>query len=118
MLNWITQRWLCAKVRSVEDFRQPGNLQRWGIVNGVELAKHVIYRTPVLSRLMAPKYPYKVDPAQLCAMLEFIDLTRGTGAAVAEIGVAQGDSSTFILEHLKTTRDDRILTVRHLCWLY
>jgi O-methyltransferase len=58
---------------------------------------------------MAPKYPYKVNPAQLCAMLKFIDATRTSGGVIAEIGVAQGGTSTFILEHLKTTGDDRTL---------
>jgi len=58
---------------------------------------------------MAPRYPYKINPGQLCAMLGFIDSTRGTGGAVAEIGVAQGNTSMFLLEHLKTTQDERIL---------
>ncbi|MCV7212063.1 TylF/MycF/NovP-related O-methyltransferase [Mycolicibacterium canariasense] len=74
-----------------------------------ESAKSAIYRAPVLQRLMAPKYPYKINPGQLAAMLGFIDTTRGSGALVAEIGVAQGDTSIFLLEHLATTDDDRTL---------
>ncbi|BBX68080.1 TylF/MycF/NovP-related O-methyltransferase [Mycolicibacterium psychrotolerans] len=77
------------------------------MVNLLEAAKFTVYRTPVLNRLMSPQYPYKLDPGELCAMVGFIDATRGTGAAVVEIGVAQGDTSVFLLEHLKTTGDDR-----------
>jgi O-methyltransferase len=42
-------------------------------------------------------------------MLELIDSTRETGGSVAEIGVAQGDTSVFLLEHLRTTGDPRSL---------
>jgi len=73
-----------------------------------ETVKYATYRTPGLNRLMAPKYPYKLDPGELCAMIGFIDATRPSGAVIAEIGVAQGDTSVFLLEHLKTTEDDRI----------
>lgn len=72
-----------------------------------ELAKYLVYRTPLLRRMMAPRYPYKVNPGQLAALVGFIDATRGTNAAVVEIGVAQGDTSAFILEHLRTTDDPR-----------
>ncbi len=58
---------------------------------------------------MAPKYGYKVDPGELCAMIELINATRKSGAAVAEIGVAKGETSVFLLEHLKTTGDERTL---------
>jgi hypothetical protein len=74
-----------------------------------ETGKSAIYRTPLLQRLMAPKYPYKVNPGELLAMLQFIDATRGSGAAIAEVGVAKGDTSAFMLEHLATTGDDRTL---------
>jgi O-methyltransferase len=79
------------------------------LVRLLESTKFAIYRTPVLNRLMAPKYPYKLNPGQLCAMLGFIDATLGSGAAIAEIGVAQGDTSVFLLEHLRTTHDERTL---------
>lgn len=78
-------------------------------MNIQESAKSAIYRTPVLHRLMAPKYPYKINPGQLAAMLQFIDATRGSEASIAEVGVAQGDTSIFLLEHLETTGDPRIL---------
>ena len=58
---------------------------------------------------MAPSYPYKLNPGQISAMVELIDATRGTGASIAEIGVAQGDTSVFLLEHLRTTGDERPL---------
>jgi precorrin-6B methylase 2 len=60
---------------------------------------------------MAPSYPYKLNPGQLSAMVELIDDTRDTGASVAEIGVAKGDTSVFLLEHLRTTGDDRPLVL-------
>lgn len=74
-----------------------------------EVAKWVVYRTPVAERLMAPSYPYKLNPAQLSAMLGLMEATREAGASVAEIGVAQGDTSVFLLEHLRTTGDARRL---------
>lgn len=74
-----------------------------------ELAKFIIYRAPLMGRAMAPRYLPKVDPAQLCSMLDLIDATRETGAAVIEIGVAQGGTSTFLLEHLKCSDDQRPL---------
>lgn len=77
-----------------------------------ELAKWLVYRLPLARRLMAPRYPYKIDPAELAAMLSLIDQTRASGAAIAEIGVAQGDSSVFFLQHLTTTGDERPL------WLF
>jgi hypothetical protein len=58
---------------------------------------------------MAPSYPYKLNPGQLGAMLALIDGTRDTGGCVAEIGVAQGDTSVFLLEHLRTNGDPRRL---------
>ena len=72
-----------------------------------ELAKYVVYRAPLLSRLMRPSYRYKIDPAQLAAMVGLIDSTPE--GAVIEIGVAQGDTSVFLMEHLRTTGDHRPL---------
>lgn len=77
-----------------------------------ELGKWLTYRLPGTNRLMAPDYPYKINPGQLGAMLSLIDATRDAGGAVIEIGVAQGDSSVFFLEHLLTTGDPRPL------WLF
>lgn len=78
----------------------------------IEIGKWASYRLPGLNRLMAPRYPYKINPGQLAAMTGLIDATRASGAAVAEIGVAQGGSSVFFLEHLRTTGDARPL------WLF
>lgn len=75
----------------------------------IETVKYAVYRTPGLNRFMAPKYPYKINPGQLTAMIGLIDATRESGAAVAEIGVAQGDTSTFLLEHMRTVEDSRAL---------
>ena len=72
----------------------------------LEAGKIAIYRTPVLNRIMAPRYPLKINPGQLCAMLQFMDATSGS---VAEVGVAQGNTSVFLLEHLRTTGDERDL---------
>ena len=74
-----------------------------------EGAKKVVYRTPGLDRLVAPRYPYKVDPGELTAMIGFINATRESGGAVAEVGVARGATSAFMLEHLRTTEDPRTL---------
>ena len=74
---------------------------------GAEFIKYVTYRTPVLRRAMAPRYRYKVTPGQIAALIGLIDASREAGGAVVEIGVAQGDTSALILEHLKTTGDQR-----------
>jgi hypothetical protein len=79
------------------------------MMNLTESLKYVVYRAPIVSRLMAPTYPYKINPGQLATMIELIDNTRTSGGAVVEIGVAQGDSSVFFLEHLETTADPRPL---------
>lgn len=81
-------------------------------MNVIELGKWITYRLPLLGRLMAPDYPYKIDPGQLAAIVGLIDATRGTSAAVVEVGVAQGNSSVFFLEHLATIGDLRPL------WLF
>lgn len=78
-------------------------------MSATERLKWTAYRTPGFNRLMAPSYPYKLDPAQLTAMCMLIDATAGTGASVAEIGVAKGDTSVFLLEHLRTVEDEREL---------
>ncbi len=72
-----------------------------------ETIKYVAYRTPYLSNSMKPKYPFKVDPGQLAGLVNLIDRTRDVGGAVVEIGVAQGYTSAFLLEHLRATEDER-----------
>ena len=74
-----------------------------------EAIKWLGYRIPVASRVVAPSYRYKLNPAQLCAMIELIEGTRSDNASIAEVGVARGDTSVFLLEHLRTMRDERPL---------
>ena len=75
------------------------------------LIKRIVYRLPVLRNVMLPEYRYWVDPGELSAMVGLIDATRGTGGAIVEIGVARGDTSVFLLEHLRTTGDPRTLVL-------
>src|ERR1700733_11827099 len=72
-----------------------------------EFIKKVAYRYPLLSKWSAPSYPYKVNPAQLSFLCEAISNTRGSSGSILEIGVAKGDTSVFLLEHLRTTADTR-----------
>ena len=74
-----------------------------------EVAKYWGYRLPLIRQSMRPRYDYKVCPGQLAAMMQFIDATAGTDAAIVEVGVARGQTSMFLLEHLRTTGDDRPL---------
>ncbi len=60
-----------------------------------ELFKFVTYRTPVLNRLVMPKYAGKI-PGQLTALVNSISRTREEGGAIVEIGVAKGDTSVFL----------------------
>ncbi len=74
------------------------------------MAKRVAYRLPGVRTALFPEYRYWLDPGELAAMVELIDGTRGKGALV-EIGVARGDTSVFLLEHLRTTGDPRTLVL-------
>ncbi len=74
-----------------------------------ESLKYLAYRLPLFTRLMSPKYPFKINPGQLAALVNLIESSRSFGGAVCEIGVAQGDTSVFLLEHLKTVEDTRPL---------
>lgn len=74
-----------------------------------EAVKYVVYRSPVVGRAMAPGYPYKINPGQLAVMVDLIESSRAAGGAVIEIGVAQGDTSVFLLQHLHSVGDDRPL---------
>jgi hypothetical protein len=74
-----------------------------------ETVKYYAYRLPFVTAAMSPRYPYKINPGQLAALVELIESSRSFGGSVAEIGVAQGDTSVFLLEHLKTVGDPRTL---------
>jgi O-methyltransferase len=73
-----------------------------------EAAKYLVYRTPV-RRLFDPRYPYYVNPAELAFLCDAISATKLTGGAILEIGVAKGETSIFLMEHLRTTQDGRPL---------
>lgn len=72
-----------------------------------EVAKYLVYRAPLLQKIAHPRYRYKISPAQLAFLCEGIDQTKQIGGCIMEIGVARGETSTFILEHMKTTGDTR-----------
>ena len=76
-------------------------------MNLAETLKYALYRTPVVRRAMAPRFPYKITPGQLAALINLIDETAESGSAVVEIGVARGDTSAFLLEHLRVSGADR-----------
>ena len=73
--------------------------------------KYLAYRLPAIQNLMFPQYRYWVDPGELASMVSLIDATRGTGGAVVEIGVGRGDTSVFLLEHMRSTGDPRSLVL-------
>ena len=77
------------------------------MTSAIEFFKKFAYRAPMLSKWVAPKYPYKINPAQLSFLCEAITKTRNDSGAILEIGVAKGDTSVFLLEHLRTTGDPR-----------
>lgn len=71
-----------------------------------EMLKYIAYRVPG-SRFGAPSYDYKLTPGQLAFLTQAIDDT--SGGCVMEIGVARGQTSMYLLEHLKTRKDPREL---------
>ena len=74
-----------------------------------EKIKYFAYRLPFVTEAMSPSYPYKINPGQLAALVGLIESSRAYGGAVCEIGVAQGDTSVFLLEHMRTMDDPRPL---------
>jgi len=72
-----------------------------------ESVKRIAYRLPPRLGVMTPRYPYQVEPAVLAATLSLIDQTRSAGGSVIEVGVAKGDTSVFVLEHMRSVGDDR-----------
>ena len=74
-----------------------------------ELTKKLAYRIPALAKWTGPAYRYKITPAQLSFLCNGIAETKGSHGAILEIGVAKGDTSAFLLEHLKTTADSRTI---------
>jgi hypothetical protein len=74
-----------------------------------ELAKKVAYRIPVLAKWLGPRYRYKITPSQLAFLCDAITETKESGGAILEIGVAKGDTSAFLLEHMASTGDTRTI---------
>lgn len=72
-----------------------------------DFLKYIAYRTPIIQRTMWPRYRYAIHPGQLAAMVQLMEKTRDGPGCVIEIGVALGNTSMFLLEHLKTTEDPR-----------
>lgn len=75
----------------------------------LEVMKSVAFRTPLLNFLSRPRYAYNIDPAQLCWLVEAIDKSRANArpGAIVEVGVARGMTTTFLLEHMKRSGDNR-----------
>lgn len=76
-----------------------------------EAVKKLAYRLPPSLGIMTPSYRYQVEPAVLAAFLTLIDRTGAEGGAVVEVGVAQGETSVFVLEHLRSVGDARSATL-------
>lgn len=72
-----------------------------------EVLKSVAYKTPLVRRVALPRYRYKIAPAQLAFLCDGIDRSRDVSGCVMEVGVARGETSAFILEHMRTTGDNR-----------
>ncbi|WP_375284216.1 class I SAM-dependent methyltransferase [Marinicauda pacifica] len=68
-----------------------------------EIGKYIVYRTPYFKRLMMPSYPLKISPGQVTALLNAIDDSCDEESVVVEVGVARGDTSVVLLEHIKSS---------------
>ena len=60
-----------------------------------EIALHSPWR-----RSAMPRYDYMFDPAQLCYICHCIEQTRNVPGNIAEIGVANGETSVFLNKYL------------------
>ena len=80
----------------------------------IQQAKKIAFRLPIVGNLMLPRYPFMLEPEQLIWLCEAINRTRdarapgypGTGCIV-EVGVARGQTSTFLLTHMRHRGDTR-----------
>ena len=79
----------------------------------VEILKWIAFRAPLLDKIGAPRYPYKINPGQLAFLAQAIDDTRraGSGGCILEVGVARGMTSFFLAKHLASTGDSRRLVL-------
>ena len=62
-----------------------------------ELAKKLAFR---YTRLGVPDYPYIVEPIELAALVSELERVRELPGSILEVGVAWGQTTRFICEHL------------------
>ena len=65
-----------------------------------EFFKKIVFQ---YTKFGAPSYEYNIEPAQLCEIISSIDkvCSEGREAQIFEIGVAKGQTTRFIAEHIK-----------------
>jgi predicted O-methyltransferase YrrM len=68
-----------------------------------EFAKSIAFK---YTRLLAPHYPYNIEPIQLATIIMELDRLKQASGCVAEIGVARGMTTRFICEHLVAAKAD------------
>src|ERR1700730_17088792 len=80
----------------------------------VQHLKRAAFRWPGLRELSRPRYDYNIEPTQLAWLCRAIEDTRtahasdvSTQGCVAEVGVARGMTSVFLLEHMRQIGDKR-----------
>jgi len=69
--------------------------------------KYAAYRLPVARDLVRPKYQLGMEPAQVHWLISGINDTKDNGGSIVEVGVALGNTSVFLMEHLRKTGDQR-----------
>lgn len=65
-----------------------------------EMAKWVALRTPVVRRMVGPRYTYSLEPEQLALLVRAIDETQDVPGDIVEIGCALGKTTVFLNRHL------------------
>ncbi len=65
-----------------------------------ELAKKLAFR---YTRLGVPAYPYIVEPIELATLVSELDRVKDVPGSIIEVGVAWGQTTRFICEHLVTS---------------
>ena len=73
----------------------------------VEQLKTLVYRTPLLAELSAPRFRYGLQVSQLCAIANALSATAGSEGSVVEIGVARGMTTVFLNTYLDELKDRR-----------
>ena len=72
-----------------------------------DLAKKLAFR---YTRLGVPGYPYIVEPIELATIVSELDRVRGLPGSILEVGVAWGQTTRFVCEHLvRSGRSDERL---------